>query len=326
MKRRKKAARAVPLSETELKKRQLRNKKRKDRMKRRMIVFVFLFLCAGVIFTVLKAPFFNIKSIICIGQQQLSQEEIIKAANVRTGTNIFSVNITAAKRRIAAIPAVSASNVRRIFPNKIKIWVREAEEAAFVKTKNGAVLIGTDGKILKAVKPDGKETKELAELCGIEAASEKPGEFVVNTDELAAKKAVECLGILDKLELLKGTKKIDVSDLSDIKINYQDRLNILPGSYDNIEYKLNFIKKVISENISEYERANLDYRGEKLYVGPMEDVEKTSGDKKDTKQPDGEGGGKQPEAAAEDGKKAEAVTENGKSTGNTEENGNSRQQ
>ena len=65
--------------------------------------------------------------------------------------------------------------------------------------------------------------------------------------------------------------KITASDLSDIRIDYQDRLYILLGSYEQMEYKLTFIKKVISENISEYESALLDYRGKNLYVGSREE-------------------------------------------------------
>ena len=37
-----------------------------------------------------------------------------------------------------------------------------------------------------------------------------------------------------------------------------------------MEYKLKFIDKVIREKISDYEKATVDYTGDKLYVGQFE--------------------------------------------------------
>lgn len=249
----------------------IRKKRRKTKMKRRLTVFVFLFLCAAVILTVLKAPFFNIKSIECVGQEKLSREEILKAADVDTGTNVFSVNIESIKRKVAAIPAVSDSNVRRIFPNKIKIWVRECKEAGYISLNGQIAVVDPNGKIIKIV-PDDEEAKAgMAEILGIEAVTDKPGNIISAVEDIVARELYECMGTLDKLGMLDKVSLIDLSDASDLKIGYDNRLEIYLGRYENLEYKLTFVGKVIAENISDYEKAKLDYRGEKLYVGPIEE-------------------------------------------------------
>ena len=313
-------------AEIEAKKAQMRKKRRKDKMKRRLIVFVFLFLCAGVIFTVLKAPFFNIKTVVCTGQENLAQEEIIKAANIKTGTNVFTVNITAAKKRVAAIPSVSESNVRRIFPNKIKIWVREAREAAYVRTESGAAIIDKDGKILKVTAEDDEALQNIAELSGIEVKAQKAGEYIADREDIVTKKIFECMDILDRLEMTDKLRRVNADDLSDIKINYDNRLNIYLGGYENMEYKLTFIKKVINENMSEYERADMDYRGDKLYVGPMDGEEEKAAENGDVAENadsnaqsgDTQSGGANAEKAnsAENGKKDKTAenTESGEKT------------
>ncbi len=259
------------LTEIELKKLQMKRKYRRNKIKRRLIVFLFLFVCTGVIFTVLKAPVFNIKSVVCVGQENLTEDEIIKVAEVKMGTNIFSANISAMKRKIAAIPEVSESNVRRLFPNKIKIWVRECKKVARVKTGSTNIIIDVNGKILGYT--DGMEASEIEKLTdtiGINIISEEEGECV-SGDDLKAKKIYECMNVLNELGMLEKTNKIDATDLSDIRIEYEKRLEIFLGSYENMEYKLKFVQKVINENISEYEKARLDYRGESLYVGPREE-------------------------------------------------------
>ena len=102
-------------TELELKKIQMRRKRRKNRMKRRFMAFLFMFVCALIIITVLKAPVFNVKSIVCVGQETLSKKEIIAAAGAKTGENIFISNISRMKRQVAEMPKVAQSNVRAAF-------------------------------------------------------------------------------------------------------------------------------------------------------------------------------------------------------------------
>ncbi len=256
-------------NELEIKKKQLVKKKKRNRAKRRFIVFLFLFICIGTIFTILKAPFFNVKTIICIGQETISQEEIIKIAGARTNVNIFSTGVGTMKRRLNANPGIAECNVRRLFPNKIKIWIRESKAVVCVENGGAILLCDKNGQIIKVV--DTKEEnagKGIAKLCEFEPLSAKVGEYIKNSEDATHTIAFECIGILEKLGMINNVTSISASDLSDIKIEYQDRLYIMLGSYEKMEYKLTFVKKVIDESLSKYERAILDYRGSNLYVGP----------------------------------------------------------
>ncbi len=249
----------------------MRKKRHKLKMKRRFVVFVFLFLCAGVILTVLKAPFFNITTIECVGQEKLTREQILTAAEVKAGANIFSVNIESVKRKVAAIPSVDQSNVRRIFPNKIKIWVRECKDAAYIALSGELAVIDSGGKIIRIV-PDEEETKSgMAEILGVAPVSDMPGDIISAKDDIVAVQAYKCLDILNETGLLEKVKLIDLTDMSDFRIEYDNRLEIYLGNQENMEYKLRFVSKVIDENISDYEKAKLDYRGDKLYVGAPEE-------------------------------------------------------
>lgn len=251
---------------------QLRRARRKNKMKRRMIVFVFLFVCIGVILTVLKAPFFNVKSIECLGMETVSEEKIIATAEAKTGVNIFTTNISAMKRRLAEMPEISESNVRRLFPNRLKIWVREAKKAGYVKVAGGYAIIDSNGSIIGSVSDSEVESvANLAEISGLKIVSETAGQHLTDLEDMKAEKIFECMRIMEKLGMMSGVRGINAEDLSDIGLNYEDRLNIYIGSYENMEYKITFIKKVIDENISEYERADIDYRGDKVYVGPRAD-------------------------------------------------------
>ncbi len=257
------------LSEYEAKKKKLILAKKRDRAKRRFIVLLFLLICVGTIFVVLKAPFFNVKTIVCVGQTTLSQEEVIKIAGAKTGVNVFSTGVGTMKRRLAAHPSIAESNVRRLFPNKIKIWVRESKPAICVEYGGQLLLADKNGQIIKSIdKNSQKSATDIAMLVEFKPVSSKVGEYIFNKEDAIHSVISDCVTTLDKLEMISGITKIDCTDLSDINFEYQNRLEILLGGYDQLEYKLTFIKKVIDENLSKYEKAILDYRGSKLYVAP----------------------------------------------------------
>ncbi|MBQ9757797.1 MAG: FtsQ-type POTRA domain-containing protein [Clostridia bacterium] len=259
--------------ELEQKKRRLMKEKRKQRRKRRVIVFVFLFVCIGIIVAVLKAPFFNIQAVYSVGQSQMSESEILEIAQVKTGVNIFSTNLKIVQKRLSANAEIEESSVRRIFPNKIKISVKEAKPIAYIKNEDKLLFIDKWGKIIKVLTEDDEEKPAAPELCGIQAVSDVPGEQFAASGDARAEVLFGCIPVLSETGLLDKLNYISLADLSDIQLDYENRLYMMLGSYENIDYKLKFVKKVIDENISEYEKALLDYRGDKLYVGRRETPE-----------------------------------------------------
>ena len=263
----KKKNKPVNQNQIDDKKLHLKKKRKIQRIKRRFIisaVFISLITILAVLF---KAPFFNIRQVICVGQERLTEKQILETAHVAEGQNIFLTDISAAKERVAKIPYVSESNARRIFPDKVKIWVRESVPA-FVVEKGGIyTVLDKNTKVLELV----KENKEnVASLILPEVKNKKPGEIYLDSKNPQEKKLLELISILDELGMIKSLNNIDFSDISDIIILYDSRLKIKIGNTSNMEYKLKFIDKVIREKISDYEKATVDYTGDKLYVGQFE--------------------------------------------------------
>ena len=281
----------------------------KSRGRHKMVVFWFLAVCAVIIvaaFAVLKAPFFSIKAVVCEGQKSLTQEQIMNIAQIKLGANIFATNLEAAENRLKNNPEIAEVKIKRVFPNKLRISVTEAKIAGYMAADGKFLLIDTAGKIVKA-HPDtsADAVKNLAKVEGFEPVSQKPGEIIAAKDDARAGELFRCFGILESLEMLDKVNYINFSDLSDLHIEYESRLYMLMGSYDNLEYKLKFVKKVIDENISKYENALLDFRGEKLYVRPrIEEQEELP-----QENPENAQDGAQTESLAENGEQEEKPTE-----------------
>lgn len=252
----------------ELKKQQMKKKRKASRIKRRFYAFMVFFVSLGTILVLFKAPFFNISEVICVGQERLTEKQILETARVAEGKNIFLTNISDVKERVKDIPFVSESNARRIFPNKVKIWVRESVPCFAVERGGKFIILDKDTKVLEVV----KENKD--NLCLLTLSETKdgiPGKLYADEKNPHDKKLLELIRIMGNLGMTKYLNNIDFSDISDIIILYDSRLKIKIGNTNDMEYKLKFINKVINEKISGYEKATVDYTGDKLYVGQYEE-------------------------------------------------------
>ena len=252
----------------ELKKQQMKKKRKASRIKRRFYAFMVFFVSLGTILVLFKAPFFNISEVICVGQERLTEKQILETARVAEGKNIFLTNISDVKERVKDIPFVSESNARRIFPNKVKIWVRESVPCFAVERGGKFIILDKDTKVLEVV----KENKDnLCLLTLSETKDGTPGKLYADEKNPHDKKLLELIRIMENLGMTKYLNNIDFSDISDIIILYDSRLKIKIGNTNDMEYKLKFINKVIKEKISGYEKATVDYTGDKLYVGQYEE-------------------------------------------------------
>lgn len=264
----------------ERKKQNMMKRRRKIRIKRRFMIFMFLLVCAVIILTVFKAPFFDIKEIACEGQGDMAIEEIVKVSGLNEGENIFSAGVKEAEQNLKNHPEIDDATVQRSFPNKIKIGLKRAVPAAYAKIGTKVLIIDKKGAIIR-VANDADETavEGLAEIQGVQIVNEDAGKVISANDDVRATELYSFMEFLDKSEMLQKITLIDFSDLSDIKMEYEDRLQIVIGDKNNMDYKIKFINKIINERLSAHERAKINCRGDEFIVGPIEE-EKESDEEK----------------------------------------------
>ena len=124
---------------------QLMRKKRKQQKRKRIFVlFCFVVCSAAILALVFKAPFFNITGVEVKGYKILKKEQILEKAEVEKGKNIFSVSMTGIKDRLMEMPYVDDAEIKRVFPNKISIDVKESVPRAYIKHGKKYVLSSQD--------------------------------------------------------------------------------------------------------------------------------------------------------------------------------------
>ncbi len=148
-------------------------KKRKGKIPGALValLLVCVSICVGLFFT----PLFHIQEVFCVGNDRIAQEEIIAVAEVPMGKNILTRRLSQIKKRVEEVPMVEEVKVRRIFPNKIKIWIRETTPAAYICQGGQAVLIDIEGRIIEIIE-DERAGQLLLAYQPVKIEKEKPKE------------------------------------------------------------------------------------------------------------------------------------------------------
>ena len=95
-----------------------------------------------------QSSYFSAAQIQIEGIQRLSSREIMQQAGVSDGTNIFSVNLTAARKRLLAHPWIADAEISREIPVGIHIRIQEQRPLAIIDL-NRKFILNAQGHIFK---------------------------------------------------------------------------------------------------------------------------------------------------------------------------------
>lgn len=254
---------------------QLMRKKRKQQKRKRIFVlFCFVVCSAAILALVFKAPFFNITGIEIKGYKILKKEQVLEKAEVEKGKNIFSVSMSGIKERLMEMPYVDDAEIKRVFPNKVSIDVKESVPRAYIKHGKKYVLIDKNGKVLEISKKANKY--KVMTISGITLKNPEAGTVIANENDDRIEYCTEALDVLAKVKLIDKIELLDFTQLTGIKMNYDNRVYVNCGSYesdDEFEYKLRMCEHLINEEISPYEKVEVDLTMDKTIIRPYESPE-----------------------------------------------------
>lgn len=95
-----------------------------------------------------QCDYFRANSIIVKGTNRLSENQIIKRTGINDGINIFSINLSATRKRLLAHPWIADAEVRRELPDGINIRIKEHKPLAIIDLGR-KFLINDHGEIFK---------------------------------------------------------------------------------------------------------------------------------------------------------------------------------
>ena len=229
-------------------------------------------LAAGVYLTV--TMLFKINTIrVCTADGAVVQEaggytgeQILQALGVQPEENIFSFDPAAKAAALEKVfPLLEEIRVERDYPSTVVVRVTEARPAYAMQTQAGWLTLSAGLKILAS---DSVQPAGLPTLYGGEPLSSTPGDRLAFAAEQAAGSAsadsaesaadstadtadrrLEALNTLmaalDSAGMQADVTRIEFADPEQMAFLYQDRISVLLGTLNELDYKLKLAKHVL---------------------------------------------------------------------------------
>ena len=245
--RQEKRAKEIRKQEKEVISRSKKPMTRKQIRLKRILISSGIFAAVIIIGVVLSLTvLFKIEKIEVEGDVYYEEDQIVAFSNVASGQNIFISSWNSTPEEIVKnLPFIESADVSVSIPDTVTIKVTNAVPTYAVKCPEGYLVVSSKGRILDITD---KKSDELIELkCG-EIKQSKKGEYL----DLGDESAPEVLNSVAKSFEANGVDKItgfDVTNLSAIIINYDNRIDINIGLPEDIDYKIRTAFTIINEKL-----------------------------------------------------------------------------
>ena len=197
------------------------NKYKKRRKRRKQIkILAILFVVLVIVFAIVASqPKYHIKEIQVVGNNQMTQSQIINDSEVKVGESIFKMNTFLRERNMKKNPFYSSIKIKREFPNKVVITVEERKPTIAFPYGEKYVLINSDGIVMKL----SDKNPKLSEIVGVTIKTMKRGKVLKTNDDELFRKSLEFLELVEDNDLF--FKRIDLRK-KNAKLNVYGKLYV----------------------------------------------------------------------------------------------------
>ena len=190
-----------------------RRKHRKKNYLLRLVVVLALIVAAVLC---AHLDYFNVDGIAVIGNEEITDEEIIKQSGLELGGSVFDVHPIIVQHRIKKNLYIEDVNVNRKLPDKVEIVVKERKLLAQFRMGEKFVITDGEGMVLDVSKEEHKAT--MIEGITVTDADRKDTIKVKETEKL--EKALQLLTATDESDLF--FKKIEFNGAKTDAYIYDD--------------------------------------------------------------------------------------------------------
>lgn len=228
-----------------------RRKRYNHKRRRGSLSFLYKLLAFVLICTAIALAltlFFRIRTIDVSGSQRYSAQEIIDAAEVQVGDNMFLMNKYRAAERIrAALPYIETVQFRRDMPDGLRIIVTECTDPAAIVQDGKAYLLCDTGTIVDDVAASAaKKRIQVKGLTLVEPVVGQPAQ-AAEGQELALTQLLALMQALDERGMGGDVTLIDMSDPAQLTLGYLGRFNVYSPWDADYGYKLDYLLAVVEK-------------------------------------------------------------------------------
>lgn len=210
---------------------------RRNKLKRKLLLAVLIIFVITMI--LLYAPFMKIKSINCVGNEKVLSEEIIASSQIFKGNNIFRINKNRAINKIEDIPYIKNVSIDRKLPSSINIIVEECKVCGYILDNKKYIYIDENGKVLEV--SDKIPETTAAVVNGVKLTKSNINEACEFKNKKQFHALTDIMFVIVNSRFNGMVTAIEISDVKNITVTVNNKLDIIVGDVENLDYKINFL-------------------------------------------------------------------------------------
>lgn len=218
--------------------------------------------------------FFKVETITVSGMQKYTAWDVKEASGIQEGDNLMTLNRAKADAAVKVnLPYVKSVRISIKLPDTVNIIIEESEVVYAIKADDGSTwLISSDGRVVEQT--SASAASNYTNILGVQLSSPKSGGQAAASEGTptvtgeenqpqtvtAAERLETALTILQYLEansVIGEADSVDVTDMGDLELWYEQRYQVKLGDSTRLSYKISAMKAAIDQ-LDDYQSGELD--------------------------------------------------------------------
>ena len=229
-------------------------------------LLAFVLICTAIALAL--TLFFRIRTIQVSGNDRYTREEIIAAAEVAEGDNLFLMNkYNAAERIRKALPYIETVQFRRMLPDGLSIVVTECADPAAVVQDGKAYLLCDTGNIVDEMAASAARGRMQVKGLTLTDPAVGAQAQAAEGQELTLERLLELMKALDSRGMTGDVSQLDMNDASQLTLRYLDRFDVYFPWDADYGYKLDYLLAVVEKlEVNEKGIINMMQEGKARFI------------------------------------------------------------
>ena len=207
-----------------------------------VIIFSILLIMVIILYTCLNSSMFNSKNIVIEGNKYVDENYIEKVLEFKNDKNIFRYNMNNMEKILLDNKYIESINIKRLFPDTIKISIIEKEIYAVLSNNNEYCYIDNKGNFIHKINIYDKDNNIVVINIDYDLNNLQEIKFKNEEDRKRLLYLLECI---KQESIYKKMKKIDMAQINSIKMYTKDDIKILLNNDESLKYNISKLSMIL---------------------------------------------------------------------------------